>query len=51
MKVEYTAFIAKLKLKDLGLPLGLVPNKPYVAVKAPVFSFLQNGPCRNCSRT
>ena len=30
-------------LKDLGLPLGLVPNKPYVAVKAPVFSFSKMG--------
>jgi len=25
------------------LPLGLVPNKPYVAVKAPVFSFSKMG--------
>ncbi|MDU6773232.1 MAG: ATP-grasp domain-containing protein, partial [Veillonella parvula] len=30
-------------LKDLSLPLGLVPNKPYVAVKAPVFSFSKMG--------
>ncbi len=30
-------------LSDLGLPLGLVPNKPYVAVKAPVFSFSKMG--------
>ena len=30
-------------LIDLGLPLGLVPNKPYVAVKAPVFSFSKMG--------
>ena len=27
------------KLKDLGYHSGLVPPKPYVAVKAPVFSF------------
>lgn len=30
-------------LKDLGLPLGLVPQRPYVAVKAPVFSFSKMG--------
>ncbi|MDU2065388.1 MAG: carbamoyl-phosphate synthase large subunit [Sporomusaceae bacterium] len=26
-------------LKSLGCPIGLLPEKPYVAVKAPVFSF------------
>ena len=32
--VEYATRIALGEsLKDLGLPLGLVPNKPYVAVK------------------
>lgn len=30
-------------LKDLGLPLGLAPQRPYVAVKAPVFSFSKMG--------
>ena len=30
-------------LKDLGLPLGLVTQRPYVAVKAPVFSFSKMG--------
>lgn len=42
--VEYATRIALGEsLKDLGLPLGLVPNKPYVAVKAPVFSFSKMG--------
>ena len=26
-------------LASLGIPLGLMPPKPYVAIKAPVFSF------------
>lgn len=30
-------------LKGMGLPTGLVPPKPYVAVKAPVFSFAKMG--------
>ena len=30
-------------LDSLGLQKGLVPNKPYVAVKAPVFSFSKMG--------
>lgn len=30
-------------LKEQGIPLGLVPPKPYVAIKAPVFSFSKLG--------
>lgn len=30
-------------IKSLGLPTGLVPAKPHVAVKAPVFSFSKMG--------
>ena len=38
--VEYAVRIALGEpLKTLGIPLGLMPPKPYVAIKAPVFSF------------
>ena len=42
--VEYATRIALGEsLKDTGLPLGLVPPKDYVAIKAPVFSFSKLG--------
>lgn len=42
--VEYAVRIALGEpLKTLGIPLGLVPPKPYVAIKAPVFSFSKLG--------
>lgn len=42
--VEYATRIALGEsLKDTGLPLGLVPPKNYVAIKAPVFSFSKLG--------
>lgn len=42
--VEYATRIALGEsLSSLGLPTGLVPPKPYVAVKAPVFSFSKLG--------
>lgn len=42
--VEYATRIALGEsLKDTGLPLGLVPLKDYVAIKAPVFSFSKLG--------
>ena len=42
--VEYATRVALGEsLKDTGLPLGLVPDKGYVAVKAPVFSFSKLG--------
>ena len=42
--VEYATRIALGEsLKDTGLPLGLVPDKGYVAIKAPVFSFSKLG--------
>lgn len=42
--IEYATRIALGEtIKSLGLPTGLVPAKPYVAVKAPVFSFSKMG--------
>ena len=42
--VEYAVRIALGEpLKTLGIPLGLMPPKPYVAIKAPVFSFSKLG--------
>ena len=42
--VEYATRIALGEtLKSLGLPTGLVPARPHVAVKAPVFSFSKMG--------
>jgi carbamoyl-phosphate synthase large subunit len=42
--VEYATRIALgASLKETGLPLGLVPPKDYVAIKAPVFSFSKLG--------
>lgn len=42
--VEYaTRIVLGESLKDTGLPLGLVPPKDYVAIKAPVFSFSKLG--------
>ena len=42
--VEYATRIALGEsLKDTGIPLGLVPPKDYVAIKAPVFSFSKLG--------
>ncbi|KGF47060.1 carbamoyl phosphate synthase large subunit [Veillonella montpellierensis DNF00314] len=42
--VEHATRIALGETLDsLGLPKGLLPNKPYVAVKAPVFSFSKMG--------
>ena len=42
--VEYATRVALGEsLKDTGLPLGLVLDKGYVAVKAPVFSFSKLG--------
>ena len=42
--VEYATRIALGEtLESLGLPTGLVPARPHVAVKAPVFSFSKMG--------
>ena len=42
--VEYATRIALGEtLESLGLPTGLVPDRPHVAVKAPVFSFSKMG--------
>ncbi len=42
--VEYATRIALGEpLETLGIPLGLMPPKPYVAIKAPVFSFSKLG--------
>lgn len=42
--VEYATRIALGEtIKGMGLPLGLVPNKNYVAIKAPIFSFSKLG--------
>ncbi len=42
--VEYATRIALGEtLKETGLPLGLVPDRGYVAIKAPVFSFSKLG--------
>ena len=42
--VEHATRIALGESLELqGLPLGLVPDKNYVAVKAPVFSFSKLG--------
>ena len=42
--VEYATRIALGEsLASLGIPMGLVPPKPYVAIKAPVFSFSKLG--------
>ena len=42
--VEYATRIALGEpLATLGIPLGLMPPKPYVAIKAPVFSFSKLG--------
>ncbi len=42
--IEYATRIALGEtIKSLGLPTDLVPAKPYVAVKAPVFSFSKMG--------
>ena len=42
--VEYATRIALGEtLESLGLPIGLVPARPHVAVKAPVFSFSKMG--------
>ncbi len=42
--IEYATRIALGEtIKSLGLPTGLVSAKPYVAVKAPVFSFSKMG--------
>ena len=42
--VEYATCIALGEtLESLGLPTGLVPARPHVAVKAPVFSFSKMG--------
>ena len=42
--VEYATRIALGEtLESLGLPTGLVPSRPHVAVKAPVFSFSKMG--------
>lgn len=42
--VEYATRIALGEtLESLNLPTGLVPNRPHVAVKAPVFSFSKMG--------
>lgn len=42
--VEYATRIALGEsLASLGIPMGLMPNKPYVAIKAPVFSFSKLG--------
>ena len=50
--VEYATRIALGEsLKDLGLPLSLVPNKPICSCKSTCILLLQNGPCRNCSWT
>ncbi len=42
--VEYATRVALGEpLASLGIPLGLMPPKPYVAIKAPVFSFSKLG--------
>lgn len=42
--VEYATRIALGEsLASLGIPMGLMPEKPYVAIKAPVFSFSKLG--------